>query len=148
VSPSTSFTLSSECLSPVSIYENYAFAIPFFPTSVNNAHGTMIQLSARCLEHHNSPGARIRANSHLLFVTFMNPVLVLHCFNGFLSCFNSAKEPPSNFNTSIQPHFDVNKQDRLCWLFTFAMVGMQLTACCLRMPESWWPNIPHNNADR
>ncbi|OAP59623.1 hypothetical protein AYL99_06921 [Fonsecaea erecta] len=76
----------------------------------------------------NTPSAWrvLQQNPSLLYtMIFCNPVLVLHCINGFLSFLYPTAAHDSMFVTSVQPHLDAHAQDGLCRLFTLFMVALQ-----------------------
>lgn len=58
-------------------------------------------------------------------IILCNPILVLHCVNGFLSLlYPNAMHDPI-FDTWINPHLDVHAHDGFCRFFTLVMVALQ-----------------------
>ncbi|OCT44176.1 hypothetical protein CLCR_00729 [Cladophialophora carrionii] len=67
----------------------------------------------------------LHKNPLLLYTMVLNPVLVLHSINGFLSLLWPDVNSYSTFDTAVQPHFDVHAQDGFCRLFTVVLVALQ-----------------------
>jgi hypothetical protein len=83
----------------------------------------------------------------LLYTMILNPVLVLHSINGFLSLLYPDVNPYSTFDTSIQPHIDVHAQDGFCRLFTVVMVALQSVLYSSHAPKITFPDSTSENGD-
>jgi hypothetical protein len=83
----------------------------------------------------------------LLYTMILNPVLVLHFINGFLSLLYPDVNPYSTFDTSIQPHIDVHAQDGYCRLFTVVMVALQSVLYSSHAPKVTFPDSTSENGD-
>ncbi|KIW72788.1 hypothetical protein PV04_00963 [Phialophora macrospora] len=89
----------------------------------------------------------LQMNPLLLLTTILNPVLVLHSINGFLSLLYPDVNPYSIFDTSIQPHIDVHAQDGFCRLFTVVMVVLQSVLYSSHVPKITFPDSTREHGD-
>ena len=66
---------------------------------------------------------------HFLIASIiLNPVLFLHSLNALLTCTLPCLEGYDWSNTYVQPHLDLHKDERLCWVYSAFIVFVQLIA--------------------